>query len=89
MHPSNCPFCGFKFPKDLIDNVYPTGTFWIEEDDGFRHYVHRNDVDYSKPHGPCYKVVCQTHMGGCGATIDDDSYEAAIERWNRRTQCQK
>ena len=82
--PLDCPFCGFAFPKDLIDNVYPSGTCWIEEEDGFRHYVHRTDV--RQKHGQCYKVVCQEHMGGCGASIDGDSYEEAIEKWNTRVK---
>lgn len=85
MHPDNCPFCGFRFPKDLIDNVYPSGIWWIEDPDGFRHYKHRNDVDPSENAGACYDVVCQEHMGGCGASIGGDSYEEAIAKWNRRT----
>jgi hypothetical protein len=85
----DCPFCGFRFPKDLIDNVYPSGICWILEEDGRKHYVRRSDLDKPrkrkfKDSGPCYDVVCQESMGGCGAQISADSREEAIKKWNRR-----
>lgn len=79
-HPNNCPFCGLKFPKDLIDNVYPTGRW--REDDGMRHYLLPDDP--REHFGRTWNVVCQEHMGGCGASISGDSYDEAIEKWNRR-----
>lgn len=79
-HPNNCPFCGFRFPSDLIDNVYPTGRW--RDDDEIRHYLFPDDP--REHHGRTWVVVCQQHMGGCDASIHGDSREEAIAKWNRR-----
>lgn len=37
-----CPFCGRKVDDDLSDTLYPSGTYWREED-GLRHYIGHRD----------------------------------------------
>lgn len=79
-----CPFCGMKIDPDDPDLVYPSGTGWKEEPEiGFRSYHRACDVPEEQW---CYKVVCQTHYGGCGCTMSGDSKEEAIENWNRRVE---
>lgn len=80
-----CPFCGMKINPDDIDLVYPSGIGWKEDDWGdgtlYRHYVRALEVPKEQW---CYQVVCQTHYGGCNASITGDSKEEAIANWNKR-----
>lgn len=76
-----CPFCGRKVDRDLIDTLYPTGTFW-RVTNGFRHYVGRKErQDGDKM---CMGMHCTESNGGCGAEISADTEEEVIAKWNRR-----
>lgn len=81
-----CPFCGMKPPQDLIDTLYPTGSFWreLKEEglEGLRHYFHRNQA--REGDGQCWGMHCTGNMGGCGAQISGDTKEEAIAAWNTR-----
>ena len=78
-----CPFCGMKINPDDPDLVYPSGTGWKDSGHGYRYYVSVHEECLPKEQW-CYKVVCQTHYGGCGCTMSGDSKEEAIENWNKR-----
>lgn len=81
-----CPFCGMSINPDDPDLVYPSGTGWIDNEElgqGYRHYVSVHERHLPKEQW-CYKVVCQTHYGGCGATASGDSKQEAIDNWNKR-----
>ena len=79
-----CPFCGLHLDPHDPDIVYPSGTGWQEEPGlDFRTYHRSSDVPQEQW---CYKVVCQTHYGGCGATASGDSKSEAVANWNRRVQ---
>lgn len=81
-----CPFCGHKPPADLADTLYPSGTYWREED-GLRHYVgHRERMDGDNP---CWTMHCKVSDWGCGAKITADSEEEVIAAWNRRAAIQQ
>jgi len=82
-----CPFCGFSYDHedDMIDIIYPTGTYWKTfERNGttYKSYLSRDQRDIAE--GKCWLVHCPEHAGGCGAEITGDSREEAIEKWNRR-----
>ena len=76
-----CPFCGKAINANDNDTLYPSGTGWKEEADGFRSYHSVYDVPKEQW---CYKIVCQEHYGGCGAEIHGDSIEEVKEKWNKR-----
>lgn len=76
-----CPFCGHKADLDDDDTLYPSGIYW-RETDGIRHYIllrNRQDGD-----GQVWGMHCPEVAGGCGAEIDGDTKEEALEKWNRR-----
>lgn len=82
MEAKACPFCGMKIDVNDPDLVYPSGIGWKDDDiDGYRYYVSHREVPKEQW---CYNVVCQSHYGGCGASITGDSKEEAIEKWNKR-----
>jgi hypothetical protein len=76
-----CPFCGFQMPPDedenLIDILYPTGTYWRVEPDGLKHYV--NHKERQPGDSRCWHIICD-----CGAEVHADTREGAITAWNRR-----
>lgn len=76
-----CPFCGMNIDPNDPDLVYPSGTGWKNEPEGFRSYHRALDIPKEQW---CYNVVCQTHYGGCGCTMSGDSKEEAINNWNKR-----
>jgi hypothetical protein len=78
-----CPFCGMEVHHgDLMDTLYPSGTYW-RETDGIRHYIgHREHLPTD---GKCWSMHCTGNHGGCGAGITADSEPEVIEKWNRRT----
>lgn len=80
-----CPFCGMRPPKDLIDTLYPSGTGWktltLSDGESFRTY-HRHDEGGLE--GQCYQIWCNTTYGGCGAEMHGDSVEEVVEKWNTR-----
>ena len=78
-----CPFCGMEINPSDPDLVYPTGTGWKNESGGYRSYHQAYDVPKENW---CYQVVCQTHYGGCGATMSGDSKQEAIDNWNKRVK---
>ncbi|MDB5931376.1 MAG: hypothetical protein JWR60_3083 [Polaromonas sp.] len=77
-----CPFCGHApDPENLIDLLYPTGTYWREED-GLRHYFrrsHRKEGD-----GQVWSFGCLTTEGGCGVFVHADARDEVLAAWNRR-----
>lgn len=75
-----CPFCGRQGDHSDPDTMHPSGG-WVDEPDGFRHYVTTWDP---RKQGSCFEVNCVQHYGGCGASISGDSEEEAIAAWNRR-----
>lgn len=76
-----CPFCGHKPGNDLMDVLYPNGTFW-RETDGIRHYF--GTMSVHKPEGQCWSFHCTDNEVGCGAEVHGDSRQQAIAAWNRR-----
>jgi len=74
-----CPFCGKQVTKDdLEDALYPSGVTWRESEFGRVYggnHTHPNQ---------CYQFVCQSHKDGCGATMDGDSKEDVVSKWNGR-----
>lgn len=76
-----CPFCGHKVDLEDADTLYPTGTGWREEHDGFRSYHSFRDVPREQW---CWAMHCPETAGGCGAQIDADSKDEALEKWERR-----
>ena len=85
----DCPFCGKSIDPDDIDTLYPSGSGWKESDWGdgtmIRHYVSVHSEKLPKEQW-CYKIICQTHYGGCGATMYGDSKEETLENWNKRVE---
>jgi hypothetical protein len=73
-----CPFCGRKKDIEDYDTLYPSGMYWIEKD-LVRSYVTFNKR--SENHSPCWQVSC-----ACGASLNADSREEAIENWNKRNE---
>lgn len=80
---SHCTFCGKHPPDDLIDTLYPSGTYWHEED-GYRFYSHISDSDAATSGNLCWTMNCTENLGGCGANINGDSKKEVIDKWNRR-----
>lgn len=82
-----CPFCGLHLDPNDVDILYPSGTAWKEEDFGdgiiLRHYVRASEAPKENW---CYNLVCQTHYGGCGASMSGDSKEETVEKWNKRSK---
>lgn len=77
-----CPFCGMRPPADLIDTLYPSGTWWRDLGDGERSY--HSYKDHKKGDQPCISMHCTENMGGCGAEITADTEPEVIAKWNRR-----
>ena len=77
-----CPFCDHDMEMtDLKDALHPSGVYW-RVDKGIRHYIRHPD---RKPTDiPCWTFSCLTHEGGCGVTMNGDSRDEVINRWNRR-----
>ncbi len=80
---NDCPFCGMTPPEDLIDTLYPSGTYWREWEGQYRHYVSFNMQQPTD--NPCYVMHCSEDIGGCGAQMNADSQQEVIDKWNRRT----
>lgn len=82
----SCPFCGMEPPDDLIDTLYPSGTFWRDNlrpnGKTIRSYHGRDAI--KEGDGKCWTMHCTENMGGCGAEISGDSKQEAVNRWNRR-----
>lgn len=76
-----CPFCGMEVHIQDNDVLYPTGTGWQVNGEGYRTYHRAIDVPSNQW---CYGLNCSTTAGGCGARIVGDTMEEAIELWNRR-----
>jgi hypothetical protein len=81
-----CPFCGHKVDLEDDDTLYPSGTYWREEEDGLRHYV--NHKERRLDDKPLWGLHCPEPAGGCGIKVYGHTREEAIERWNRRAQPQ-
>ena len=80
-----CPFCGMQSELSWEDTIHQSGEAWREDMRNgvlYRHYIRRNDP--RGYHGLCYDINCATVYGGCGVTMDGDSKEEVIEKWNRR-----
>jgi len=81
-----CPFCGMEPEDDLIDTLYPSGTYWRDNlrPNGrtIRSYHGRDAV--KEGDGKCWTMHCTENAGGCGAEISGDSIEEVVNRWNRR-----
>ena len=85
-----CPFCGMVSDTDWDDTLYPTGSFWADHPDGFRHYFSRalyrgDESKMPEPEGKVFQIVCSENYGGCGAEIHGDSIEEVIQKWERRS----
>lgn len=76
-----CPFCGRPLNAEDPDTLHPNGIVWRETGEG-RHYTHYRQMLTTD--NMCYVVNCVEHYGGCTASIDGDSREDAIARWNKR-----
>lgn len=48
-----------------------------------RHYV--NYRDPRGHHGQCWTLGCLEIEGGCGMSVDGDSEDETVAKWNRRT----
>lgn len=82
-----CPFCGHKI-QDVIDSVHKTGIYWsynpeldvklFGTDCQMKHYSAKQTDN------PCYRITCLETEGGCSASIDGDTLEEVIDKWNTR-----
>jgi hypothetical protein len=79
----NCPFCGRKVDNDLMDTLYPTGTWWRDNSDGIRSYHSYSECRADD--NPCMEMNCTECNGGCGASIAADTVDEVIAKWNRRS----
>lgn len=83
----SCPFCGHEplMEIDPDDILYPNGIFWREHPDPEigKHYIGRSQWNPETDHA-CWNIVCQPNHGGCGVTMDGDSFEDVIDKWNTR-----
>jgi len=77
-----CPFCGMSAPDDLIDTLYPSGTYRRYDIRGFHHYVSMKDRKAGDE--PCWEMNCTENMGGCGAEMHANSRAEVIAKWNTR-----
>ena len=78
-----CPFCGHApFPSNLEDSLHPSGVYWRDEPDGFRHYVRRGSRRESD--GEVWSFGCLQSEGGCGAELRGDGCDEVLAAWNRR-----
>lgn len=83
-----CPICGKEQNADCEHTLRPSGIAWrddlgiVDETTPFRHYVTRDDP--RGVHGICYEVICNRNIGGCGFSVDANSKEEVIEKWNDR-----
>jgi hypothetical protein len=75
-----CPFCGTEIDINDPDTLYRNGIGWTVTR-GHTHYVSANQAP---PEQQCYMICCNTIYGGCGAEINADSKEEAINKWNTR-----
>jgi len=78
-----CPFCGYKPPEDLSDTLYPSGSYrrWMPDIGSHGYIGHRNREPGDEP---CWAMHCTESMGGCGAQINGDTMDEAINKWNTR-----
>ena len=79
-----CPFCGYQIDITDEDTLYPDGTYWYDVPEFGRVYKNINDLDLSISYGRCWGIHCQPIYGGCGASIDGDSEEEVIAKWQSR-----
>lgn len=78
-----CPFCGFQVDRyGLIDVLYPTGVYWRQHDEMDREYVGFKERRMDDK--PCYQLLCNVTMGGCGAEMHGDTIEDVVDKWNTR-----
>lgn len=82
MQLEDCPFCAKSLDIEDSDTLHPSGSRWIQEPDGFRHYISYDDPRESD--GRVWVVNCVLHYSGCGASISGDSKAEAVKRWNTR-----
>jgi hypothetical protein len=76
-----CPFCGHELDIENGDTLYPSGIGYKIRDNGKISYHSYREVP---PENWCYKIVCNTTEGGCGAEISDNSRKECIDKWNTR-----
>ena len=76
-----CPFCGKAVDLEDDDTLYPVGFYWREKD-GVRHYIRHKDRKQGDE--SVWGMHCSETSGGCGAEIESDSKQEAINAWNRR-----
>jgi hypothetical protein len=83
-----CPFCGRAVDMEDEDTLYPTGTGWVEFDNGgmiLRSYRSIRDPSVNIPKEQwCYSMHCPVPAGGCDAEMPGDTKQEAIDKWNRR-----
>jgi len=77
-----CPFCGRKADMSDPDTIYPSGTFWRPHEEVGRIYI--GPKERLSNDNPCWVINCVEIAGGCGASMDGDSIEETVEKWNRR-----
>ncbi len=80
-HALPCPFCGHAVDLTDPDVLYPSGVGWRDHENGLRSYHSAREVPQEQW---CFALHCATTSGGCGAQMNADSKEEALERWNRR-----
>lgn len=77
-----CPFCGKVVDLDNGDTLYPAGMYW-RITDGIKHHIRYKDTQQGDE--SCWGMHCPETAGGCGAEIEADSKNDAVNKWNRRT----
>jgi len=78
-----CPFCGKKADLEDHDTLYPSGTGWkFDEELGCRTYHRAHDVPVDQW---VYSMHCPVQAGGCGAEVQGDTRDEALNSWNKRS----
>ena len=84
-----CPFCGWcpATELDIPDSLYPSGKWWADS----RYYgdvirTYRRHAERQPGDKPCWVMRCNDNAGGCGASIEGDSEDEVVAKWNRRVE---
>ena len=72
--------------------LVPTGMYWIRDPEtGYMEYFSHTEVNKAIDVGakradfnPYIEARCAEVSGGCGASIEGETVEDAIAKWNRR-----
>lgn len=78
-----CPFCGQEVDSKNPDTLYPSGTGWIQQETGMITYHSFREVPKEQW---CWGMHCVETSGGCGAEVNGNSRQEAMDKWNRRSK---